>query len=93
MPYAIAVIALFVMVVLLLPRLANVNPATLARAGRGTISGSVFTMAAFLALRGLLPVAVPLFLFGLFLLGAQRGFNRTSKSPGQKSSVRTSVLD
>lgn len=93
MPYAIAVIALFVIIVLLLPRLANANPATLTRAGRGTISGVVFAMAAFFALRGLLPVAVPLFLFGLFLLGAQRGFNRTSKSPGQKSSVRTSVLD
>ncbi|MEM9473296.1 MAG: DnaJ domain-containing protein [Pseudomonadota bacterium] len=93
MPYAIAVIAIFVMVVLLLPRLANANPATLARAGRGTIAGTVFAIAAFFALRGLLPVAIPLFLFGLFLLGAQRGFNRTSKSPGQKSSVRTSVLD
>ncbi len=93
MPYAIVVIVLFVIVVLLLPRLVNANPATLARAGRGSISGVVFTMAAFFALRGLLPVAIPLFLFGLFLLGAQRGFNRTNKSPGQKSSVRTSVLD
>ena len=93
MPYAIAVIALFVIVALLLPRLVNANPATLARAGRGTISGVVFAMAAFFALRGILPVAIPLFLFGLFLLGAQRGFNRTSKSPGQRSSVRTSMLD
>ncbi len=93
MPYAIAVIAIFVLAVLLLPRLVNANPATLARAGRGTIAGTVFAIAAFFALRGLLPVAIPLFLFGLFLLGAQRGFNRTSKSPGQKSSVRTSVLD
>lgn len=93
MPYAIAVIVIFIAAVLLLPRLVNANPATIARAGRGTASGTVFAAAAFFALRGLLPIAIPLFLFGLFLLGAQRGFNRTSKSTGQKSSVRTSILD
>ncbi len=93
MPYAIVVIALFVAAVLLLPRLVNANPATLARASRGTVAGTVFATAAFFALRGLLPIAVPLFLFGLFLLGAQRGFNRANKSPGQRSSVRTSILD
>lgn len=93
MPYAIAAIAVFVAAVLLLPRLVNANPATIARASRRTTAGTVFAVAAFFALRGLLPVAIPLFLFGLFLLGAQRGFNRTNKSPGQKSSVRTSILD
>jgi hypothetical protein len=93
MPYAIAAIAVFVAAVLLLPRLVNANPTTIARASRRTTAGTVFTVAAFFALRGLLPVAIPLFLFGLFLLGAQRGFNRTNKSPGQKSSVRTSILD
>lgn len=93
MPYAIAAIAVFVAAALLLPRMVNANPATIARASRGTASGAVFAIAAFFALRGLLAVAIPLFLFGLFLLGAQRGFNRTNKSPGQKSSVRTSILE
>ena len=93
MPYAIAVIVVFVAAVLLLPRLVNANPATIARTSRGTIAGTVFAVGAFFALRGLLPVAIPIFLFGLYLLGAQRGFNRTNKSPGQKSSVRTSILD
>jgi len=93
MPYAIAAIAVFVAAVLLLPRMLNANPATIARASRGTLAGAVFAMSVFFALRGLLAVAVPLFLFGLFLHGAQGGFNRTSKSAGGKSSVRTSMLD
>jgi len=93
MPYAIAAIVLFVAAVLLLPRLVNANPATIAHAARGGMSGVVLGLAVFLALRGLLAVAVPLFLFGLFLRGAQRGFNRTNKSSGQKSSVRTSMRD
>ncbi len=93
MPYAIAAIALFVVATLFLPRLVNANPATIARAARSTSSGVIFAAAVFFALRGLLPIAIPLFLFGLFLLGAQKGFNRTNKSPGQRSSVRTSVLD
>lgn len=93
MLYAIAAIAMFVAAALLLPRLVNANPSTIALATRGGISGVVLGLAMFFALRGLLAVAVPLFLFGLFLHGARKGFNRTQKSTGQKSSVRTSMLD
>ena len=93
MPYAIAAIALFVAAVLLLPRLVNANPATLAHAARGGFSGVILGLSMFFALRGLLAIAVPLFLFGLFLHGARKGFNRTQKATGQKSSVRTSMLD
>jgi DnaJ domain len=53
--------------------------------------------AGLLALRGLMQVAVPLFLFGLGLAGKgsafPNGFNwGKSKSPGQKSRVATSLL-
>jgi len=93
MPYAIAAIAVFVAAALLLPRLVNANPSTIALATRGSMSGLILGLAVFFALRGLMVVAVPLFLFGLFLRGARQGFNRTNKSSGQKSSVRTAMLD
>lgn len=93
MPYAIAAIAVFVAAALLLPRLVNANPSTIAFATRNGLSGLVLGAAVFFALRGLMAVAVPLFLFGLFLRSASKGFNRTSKSSGQKSSVRTEKLD
>ncbi len=93
MQYAIAAIAVFVGAALLLPRLVNANPSTIAFATRNGVSGLVLGLAVFFALRGLMAVAVPLFLFGLFLHGARKGFNRTSKSSGQKSSVRTAMLD
>lgn len=93
MPYAIVAIAVFIAAVLLIPRMINANPATIARALQGSASGAVFAMAVFFAIRGLLAVAIPLFLFGLFLRGAQKGFGRANKSPGQRSSVRTSILD
>lgn len=93
MPYAIAVIAVFVVAALLLPRLVNAKPSTIALATRSSISGLVLGLAVFFALRGLMAVAVPLFLFGLFLHGARQGFNRTNKSSGQRSSVRTAMID
>ena len=93
MPYAIAAIVVFVAAALLLPRLVNANPSTIAFAARNGMSGVVLGLAMFFALRGLMALAVPLFLFGMFLHGARKGFNRTNKSSGQKSSVRTAMLD
>jgi DnaJ domain len=57
----------------------------------------IMGLAGLLALRGLMQVAVPLFLFGLGLAGKgsafPNGFNwGKSKSPGQKSRVATSLL-
>lgn len=93
MLYAIAAIAVFVAAALLLPRFVNANPSTMAFATRNGLSGFVLGLAVFFALRGLIAVAVPLFLFGLFLHGARKGFNRTNRSSGQRSSVRTEMLD
>lgn len=72
------------------------NPAQLAPLLRRTIGGGCILLAGFLTIRGALPVAVPLFLMGLALLGVSNPLSGLgfpgSRSPGQKSSVRTRVL-
>lgn len=93
MPYALAIILIFILVTLLLPKLATVNPSTAANGARRTLGGTLMGMAAFTALRGLLPLAVPLFLVGLAIFGAQGAFRKANKDKGQTSSVRTSMLD
>jgi hypothetical protein len=57
-------------------------------------------LAAFLLVRGALPIAIPLAFFGLALLGVPMGswfgpggFGKSRKSPGQKSHVRTEGLE
>jgi hypothetical protein len=93
MHYALAIILIFILVTLLLPKLATVNPSTAANGARRTLGGTLMGMAAFTALRGLFPVAVPLFLMGLAIFGAQGAFRKANKDKGQTSSVRTSMLD
>lgn len=93
MPYAFAIILIFILVTLLLPKLATVKPSTAANGARRTLGGTLMGMAAFTALRGLLPLAVPLFLVGLAIFGAQGAFRKANKDKGQTSSVRTSMLD
>lgn len=93
MPYALAIILIFILITLLLPKLATVNPSTAANGARRTLGGTLMGMAAFTALRGLLPLAVPLFLVGLAIFGAQGAFRKANKEKGQTSSVRTSMLN
>ena len=93
MPYALAIILIFILITLLLPKLATVNPSTAANGARRTLGGTLMGLAAFTALRGLLPLAVPLFLVGLAIFGAQGAFRKANKEKGQTSSVRTSILD
>lgn len=93
MPYAIAIILVFILITLLLPKLATVNPSSAANGARRTLGGTLMGMAAFTALRGLLPLAVPLFLVGLAIFGAQGAFRKANKEKGQTSSVRTSMLN
>jgi len=92
MPYALLVIAVFLAAVFLLPRFVTANPSTVANGARRTLAGSVFAMSAFFALRGLLPIAIALFIAAVAIYGAQKGFGRAQKSTGQKSAVRTSIL-
>jgi len=83
--------------VLVMRGLAGANPATLALVVRRT--GGVVLVAAsvLLALRGLLPVAAPLLLVGLGLLGLGGfvpgwPFGGARPTPGNRSEVRTGVL-
>src|SRR5512139_3748471 len=86
---------------LLLQLLRNANPAVLARGlkiGGGIVSLAV---AAYVGIRGELPVAIPLALFGAGLLGwspfGAGGFSipgwGSQRSSGQTSRVRSGFLD
>jgi DnaJ domain len=71
--------------------------ATIVRKGGGI---AALAGAAFLLMRGAIPLAVPLAVFGLALVGGRnvlgfsgRPFGSARKSPGQKSQVRTDRLE
>ncbi len=82
---------------LIMRGLASANPATLAAVAKRTVGAIVVAAAVLLALRGLLPIAVPLLLVGLGMLGlggflAGLPFPGSRPSPGNRSQVRTRML-
>jgi hypothetical protein len=84
-------------IVLIMRGLAGANPATVALVFKRTVGAIVVAISAFLALRGLLPIAAPLFLVGLGMLGvggllAGLGFPTSTPTPGNRSQVRTRML-
>jgi hypothetical protein len=96
MAYLLAGAAVVIFVLWLAGSYVRANPAQLAPLVRKTIGGACILLSGFLTLRGALPVAVPVFFIGFMLLGlgnplAGLGFPG-SRTPGQTSSVRTSVL-
>ena len=77
--------------------LASANPATLAAVARHTVGAIVVAAAVLLALRGLLPIAVPLLLVGLGMLGmggllSGLSFPGSGPTAGNRSQVRTHML-
>ena len=93
-----ALVALFAVVLLVLAARAftYASPGGVVRALQRVVAVAVMGMAILLAFRGGFGVAVPLFLLGLGLLrmgglGGMR-FPWAQRSPGQKSTVRTSML-
>jgi hypothetical protein len=91
----IALLALGI-IVLIMRGLATANPSTVALVFKRTVGAVIVAASALLALRGLLPIAAPLFLVGLgmlgvggFLAGLMPGSRPT---PGNTSQVRTGVL-
>jgi DnaJ-domain-containing protein 1 len=80
----------------LLRQFANAQPAQLRGLLRKVAGGVIIALAGFLALRGAMNIAIPLFALGLGLLGQQalfpNGFPWGQKSPGQRSRVATSML-
>jgi DnaJ-like protein len=99
MAYFLAGCALLVLLLLAGRQFAYANPSKLAVAMRKTAGIALLAAAGFLLVRGALPLAIPLAVFGLSLMG--RGgwfglsgpFASSSKTPGQKSDVRTDRLE
>jgi DnaJ domain len=79
--------------------IASANPGSLAVAVRRIGGVAAIAAAGFLILRGALPIAIPLAVFGLSLLKRGSGFGfgdpfgSSRKAPGQKSRVKTDRLE
>jgi DnaJ-like protein len=80
----------------LLRKLGTTQPAKIRTLMRMAAGSAMVALAGFLALRGAMPVAVPLFVLGLGFLGQPAmfpdGFPWKPKTPGQRSRVSTSLL-
>jgi DnaJ domain len=94
MVYFLAGCALLVLVLLAARALAKADPHKLAAILRRAGGVAALAAAGFLILRGALPIAIPLAVFGLSLLGRGSGSPfGSSRTPGQKSRVATDRLE
>jgi hypothetical protein len=102
MPAFLAGLAALLILVVGAYFLARLDPQKLAAALRKLAGVVLLALALFLTARGALPIAIPLAIFGLGLLGVPLGslfgmggggFGRSHKSPGQTSQVRTGALE
>ena len=75
---------------------ANAQPAQLRGLSRKIAGGAIIAFSGFLALRGQMNIAMPLFMLGLGVMGQQMAFPNgmpwNRKTPGQTSKVATSIL-
>ncbi|MFO1090152.1 MAG: DnaJ domain-containing protein [Hyphomicrobiales bacterium] len=93
MPYFLALIAGFVGMAYLSRSFMRSNPTQLAGVARKLVGTGAILLAGFLTLRGGFYVAVPIFLYGLGLLGLQQPFGWPgSAGAGKKSKVETAML-
>lgn len=80
----------------LIKSFANAQPAQVRGLSRKVAGGALIAFSGFLALRGAMNIAMPLFVLGLGLMGQQMAFPNGlpwgRKSAGQTSRVATSVL-
>lgn len=80
----------------LLRKLGSTQPAKIRALMRMAAGGAMVALAGFLALRGAMNVALPLFLLGLGFLGQPamfpNGYPWSQKTPGQRSRVATGML-
>src|SRR3990172_1083850 len=97
MAYFLAGCALLILLLLAGRFLSLADPRKLAAVVRKTAGVAALAAAGFLILRGALPLAIPLAVFGLSLLG--RGglglggpLRSAPKTPGQKAPIRTHRL-
>lgn len=98
MVYFLAGCALLLVLLLIVRLLAKANPRKLAGGMRKAGGVALFAVAGFLALRGALPIAIPIAAFALSLVGGSGasglgGFGSAQKSQGQASNVKTERLE
>jgi hypothetical protein len=98
MAYFLAGCAVLVFLLIAGRLLASVDPRMLAAVVRKTAGVAALAAAGFLIVRGALPLAIPLAVFGFALirrggLGIGGPFDSASKTPGQKSHIRTERLE
>jgi hypothetical protein len=98
MAYFLIGCALLVLLLLGMRQLAFANPHSLAGAVRKMGGVAALAAAGFLILRGALPLAIPLAVFGFSLLrqggiGIGDPFGSARKAPGQKSRIKTDRLE
>jgi DnaJ domain len=99
MAYFLIGCALLVLLLLAGRLLARANPRTLAVGLRRMAGVAVLAAAGFLILRGALPIAIPLVVFGFSLLQQSSGsgfgdlFGSGRSKPGQKSRIKTDRLE
>jgi hypothetical protein len=97
MPMLLLGVAALVLLLLVLNGFVRVDPKMLVSMGRTAGGVAALAAAAFLGIRGQLAIAVPLGVAGLGLLGwipgAASFSQRTQKSPGRVSRVRTPFID
>jgi hypothetical protein len=96
MIYFLAGCAALLLLILLGRFVVRVDARTLAGALRKIGGAVLLAVAGFLTLRGALPIAIPLAVFGLALVGVKgigNPFGSAQKSAGQASRVRTDSLE
>jgi hypothetical protein len=99
MAYFLAGCAVLVFLLIAGRFLASVDPRKLAGAFRKAVGAAALALAGFLIVRGALPLAIPVGVFGLALIRRGSGFGfggpfgSASKTPGQKSHIRTERLE
>jgi hypothetical protein len=99
MVYFLAGCAVLVFLLVAGRLLASIDPRKLANAVRKLAGVGALALAGFLIVRGALPLAIPLGVFGFALIRGGRGlgfggpFGSAGKAPGQKSHIRTERLE
>jgi hypothetical protein len=99
MAYFLAGCALFILLILAARLLVRADPQRLAAVVRKAGGVVILALAGFLIVRGALPLAIPLAVFGFALLRRGTGFGlggpfgSGNKSPGQKSRIKTDRLE
>jgi hypothetical protein len=98
MAYFLAGCAVLVFLLLAGRFLASVEPRKFAAILRRAVGAAALALAGFLIVRGALPLAIPIGVFGFALirgsgLGFGGPFGSTSKTPGQKSHIKTDRLE